>query len=154
MEGDEGNVLIDLEIGYRVGAEWTDSDSGSGSTLVRVGLEIDGDTIGLVRDIPVNTTGHLFPVDLTTLTAKASGFNLTCTATSASGQIFSSASVFSYLPPNVNGSVVKSDAATGALLIPTDEGKWEPLFPFGFYTTFSGYLDGNLSVLDEIGELG
>jgi len=45
------------------------------------------------------------------------------------------------------------DLRTGALLAkPADgsDGKYESVFPIGFYTWFDGYLAGNLSILDEL----
>lgn len=69
-----------------------------------------------------------------------------------------------YLPENPSGgSTVKMDMATGGLLVQRKnendaasiegglDGKesWEPLIPFGFYTSFDDYLAKNFSIMDE-----
>jgi hypothetical protein len=49
------------------------------------------------------------------------------------------------------------DLRTGALMAKPANGSggdYESIFPIGFYTTFDGYLAGNLSVLDELKEQG
>ncbi|CCO28464.1 hypothetical protein BN14_02459 [Rhizoctonia solani AG-1 IB] len=79
-------------------------------------------------------------------------YNLTCTATSIkSGVTFRHSSTVTYLPPKPDsiGNVVQTDGRTGALLVPQGD-KRVPILPFGFYTGFGGYLDQNLTILDDI----
>ncbi|KAG8708659.1 hypothetical protein FRC08_018773 [Ceratobasidium sp. 394] len=44
------------------------------------------------------------------------------------------------------------DGRTGGLI--AGQGEKSPVLPFGFYTSFDGYLDKNLTVLDEIKQQG
>ncbi|KAF7292983.1 hypothetical protein MIND_01197600 [Mycena indigotica] len=70
-------------------------------------------------------------------------------ALGASPQTFHATTMISYLPRPLGGSVTKRDGRTGALLLQGQTG-YEPVFPFGFYTSFDGYLDADLSLLDDI----
>ncbi|KAJ7084823.1 hypothetical protein B0H15DRAFT_847733 [Mycena belliarum] len=66
-------------------------------------------------------------------------------------QRFSAATVLSYMPQPPAGSVTKRDARTGALLVkPAGGAAYEAIFPMGFYTSFDGYLDSDLSILDDL----
>ncbi|KAF8757931.1 peptidase A1 family [Rhizoctonia solani] len=62
--------------------------------------------------------------------------------------------VTSNLNLSVN-TVIEEDkrCRTGALLV-SEAGKRIPILPFGFYTGFGGYLDQNLTILDDIKKEG
>jgi hypothetical protein len=124
----------------------------TGANLLRVAIHVSGHQVagGVV---PLNsTTEHAF--SLAQLTPRTAPYEVTCTAT-LGVQTFTATSTLAYLSPNQHGSVTKRDLRTGALLVRAKgEGEYEPLFPVGFYTAFDGYLAANLSLLDEVKEMG
>jgi len=100
------------------------------------------------------------PFNLSELSPRIQPYDLTCTATlSASSRTFDSIPAkLSYLqfPDASIGSFTKLDLRTGGLLAKraNHSGPYEPIFPMGFYTAFGGYLDRNLSALEDLKDEG
>ena len=122
-----------------------------------VTLSLDGQTLAQ-RNIPLNSTKVELHFSLTDLKPRKEAFSIACTATYSAGedaktQIFHGMTSLSYLPNPLSGSVTKIDLRTGALLVKsmnTAGAKYETIFPIGFYTSFSNYLDSNLLILDGL----
>ncbi|KAI0651086.1 hypothetical protein C8Q79DRAFT_1004406 [Trametes meyenii] len=124
-----------------------------------VTVKVDGRTL-TKGPVALNASKAELPFSLKDLKPQLAPFNVECSATySASGvkgnpQTFAAKTSLSYLPNPPNGrSVTKMDLRTGALLAKPANGKggaYETVFPIGFYTNFGGYLDTNLSRIDEI----
>jgi hypothetical protein len=101
-----------------------------GSGMVRLGLSQH-------IDFPLTLLPRSEPYDVTCVARRI----LHCDVFEATAQLF-------YLPANpYGGTVVKTDVATGGLLVKRRRG-WEPIFPFGFYYSFDNYLATNLSIID------
>lgn len=101
-----------------------------GSGIIRLGLNQH-------IDFPLALLPHSEPYDVTCVARRV----LHCDVFEATTQLF-------YLPANpYEGSAVKTDMATGGLLVKRGR-KWEPIFPFGFYYSFENYLATNFSIID------
>lgn len=124
---------------------------------LRVTISVDGHTL-TTSSVPFNASAHELSFALNSLTPRAQAYDVTCTGVSPSGQTFTSHAELRRLPDRTDGgSVVKLDGRTGALLVrnqTSPAGEWETIFPLGFYTSFSGYLDTNLSVLNDLADRG
>lgn len=111
-------------------------------------------TVLSAQSLPSNSTGGTdFTFDLAGLEAQVDAFEMVCTAMAAgSSASYAFATTFAFFPTNpYGGSVVKMDQRTGGILAPTTSGDaWEPFLPLGFFTTFTGYLDSNLTALDDL----
>ena len=109
--------------------------------------------------VPLNGSAAL-PFNLSDLSPRTNSYDLTCTATlSSSSWTFKSIPAqLTYLPfPDASiGSFTKLDLRTGGLLAKraNDPKPYLPIFPMGFYTAFGGYLDSNLSVLEDLKDEG
>lgn len=134
-------------------------------------VRVDGQDIasGSIPEIPtgddpdptknqVVKSWYELPLDLSKLQPRKEHYTLECNARLPDGQEFKASGVLSYLPelPQAEiGSVTKMDGRSGALLVQRGEGdgRFEEVFPFGFYTQFDGYLT-NLTVLSELKDEG
>ncbi|KAH0834098.1 hypothetical protein J3R83DRAFT_11385 [Lanmaoa asiatica] len=104
------------------------------------------------QEVPLNTTGYEISLDISSLSAQKTPYNVTCsvtyqanTSSSPATQYFSTNTSLSYLP-DTNGSVVKTDLRTGALW----GGDFQPFVPQGFYVSVDQYLAKNLSYIDQL----
>ncbi|KAL8280729.1 hypothetical protein RQP46_006733 [Phenoliferia psychrophenolica] len=149
VEGDKtASIVVDAAVNYQLGTAWASSASS-----LSLSITVGDRTVVSGATLAANSTGTKFSFDLDQLKAQTTAFEMSCTAQLGNGgATYSASSSFLYLPPNpYNGSVVKMDKLTGAMLVPNKVGNsWEPLWPLGYFVTFQGYLDTNLSVLDEM----
>ncbi|KAJ6463939.1 hypothetical protein C8R45DRAFT_1175041 [Mycena sanguinolenta] len=120
-----------------------------------VTISIDGSILSQSA-VRLNSTSELhFPLANLSQSRKQP-FTIDCTASYTSNlsperQIFGPNAVLFYLPRPSLGSATKRDSRTGALLVRTPgSSSYEAVFPVGFYTSFDGYLDSNLRILDEL----
>ncbi|KAI0354196.1 hypothetical protein OH77DRAFT_1426229 [Trametes cingulata] len=130
---------------------------------LEVTVKVNGRTLAK-GPVAVNASKAELPFSLRSLKPQSNAFNVECSATySAPGsrskpQTFAASTTLSYLPNPPDGrSVTKMDMRTGALLAKPATGKggaYETVFPVGFYTNFGGYLDSNISLVDEIKSQG
>ncbi|KAH7335272.1 hypothetical protein B0J17DRAFT_719811 [Rhizoctonia solani] len=123
-------------------------------SLFHISAQIDGKNVA--SSVTLSSNGIIgedgFTWSKLGIAPRRDVYNLTCTATAVkSGKTFQHSSTVAYLPPKPDsiGNVVQTDGRTGALLVPQGD-KRVPLLPFGFYTGFGGYLDQNLTILDDI----
>ena len=125
-------------------------------TMLHVTVSLDGQTLA-AGSVPLNATAYELPFGLEGIIPQKTAYNLSCRATYASSQTFSATTALSVLPNPTNGSVTKMDLRTGALLAKPATGlggTYEPVFPIGFFTAFDGYLDTNLSIINELKDQG
>ncbi|KZP33164.1 hypothetical protein FIBSPDRAFT_916135 [Athelia psychrophila] len=146
-------ILIDAPVTYTqiAGAEPITLSSGS----LAVTISANGTTLG-TANVPLNATKYEIPFSLGTLVAQKDAYNISCTAT-YNNQSFAASTALSYLPDPTNSSVTKMDLRTGALMAKPANGKggkYDYVFPIGFYTSFDGYLTSNLSVINDLKEQG
>lgn len=127
-------------------------------TALFVNVFLDGEYLTSGK-VPLNGSTAL-PFNLSDLSPRTNPYDLTCIATlSSSSRSFKSIPAqLTYLPfPDASiGSFTKLDLRTGGLLAKraNDSKPYEPIFPMGFYTAFGGYLDSNLSVLEDLKDEG
>lgn len=150
-------ILIDAPVVYYEIANAEPIQLSSDYTLLDVTVSLDGRTLA-TGFVPLNATAYELPFSLEGITPQKAGYNLSCKATYApTSQTFSATTALSVIPNPTNSSVTKMDLRTGALLAKPATGlggTYEPVFPIGFYTAFGGYLETNLSVINELKEQG
>ncbi|PFH51136.1 hypothetical protein AMATHDRAFT_143328, partial [Amanita thiersii Skay4041] len=105
--------------------------------------------------VPFNVTNAEISINLGRLIPRRSPYKLTCTGmidtTRKNSEAFTVNSSLWYLPTPYFGSVTKVDFKTKATLFKNKCGNsFETVFPIGFYTSFTGYLDVDLTILDEV----
>ena len=105
------------------------------------GVPIGGGIVGLGLNQHID-----FPL---ALPPRSEPYDMTCVARRILHRdVFEATAQLFYLPANpYGGNVVKTDMATGGLLVKSERG-WEGIFPFGFYSSFDKYLATNLSIID------
>lgn len=125
------------------------------SSDLQVSVAMDGQIL-TSGNVLMNASRHELSFSLASLTPRTRPFDVECIATSPSGQVFKSRTSLLRLPDRSDGgSVTKLDGRTGALLVKNaSTGGWETVFPLGFYASFGGYLDTNLSVLNDYADRG
>jgi hypothetical protein len=124
---------------------------------LHVTINVNGHLLA-TQDVPLNASKVPVSFSLKGLKPQTQPLNVSCAATysAATGktQHFAASSSLFYLPDPPSGrSVTKMDLRTGALLAKPATGKggpYETVLPIGFYTDFGGYLETNLTVLDEL----
>lgn len=139
-----GTMLIDTEVVYAVmkGAEPIpapfDEKTKFLVTFASNGRPLGGRFVGLGVNQRID-----FPLSVK---PQVQAHNITCTAKPVLHHgVFEATTTLRFLPPNpFGGSMVKTDMATGGLLV-QKEGYWEPIVPFGFYVSFDNYLAKNFS---------
>ncbi|KIK75861.1 hypothetical protein PAXRUDRAFT_88970, partial [Paxillus rubicundulus Ve08.2h10] len=165
-DGKDAAFLIDTPIVYQyiegaapisLPASSAHSSRGLGNVDVTISI---GNYLYTTEEVPVNATGFEISLDIHSLIAQKTPYNVSCSATyktetSSSGtttQYFSANTSLLYLPDTSN-SVVKTDLRTGALWTRPADGKggaFAPFIPQGFYISFDQYLAKNLSLLDQL----
>jgi hypothetical protein len=146
-------IIIDAIVTYSeiVGAKAITLTDASNS--VDVTVSVGGRQLAKTQ-VPLNATKFEVPVPLVGLKPRMDPYSVSCSAT-YNGQKFEASSTLSYLPNPKAGSVTKIDSRTGALLNKAvGDAEYTTVFPLGFYTNFGGYLDTNLSVLDDLKDRG
>lgn len=124
----------------------------------KISVSIRSNNIILAQGtVPINSTGNELPFNLRNLSASMNAQKITCTASlvSSPSVTFKTTTNIQYLPPpRKGGSVTKQDFKTGALLVRSapsaSKASYEPILPFGFYTSWSDYLALNLSIVDKV----
>ncbi|KAG8748415.1 hypothetical protein FRC10_005962 [Ceratobasidium sp. 414] len=150
-----GSVLLSASVvNTTPGAAYSAPADGS---LFHVTVQLDGHTVASDVSLFIGAENQTPAFDWVRvgIAPRRGAYNLTCSATSAkSGKVFHGSSSVYYLPPVPKdiGGVVQMDGRTGGLIAGQEEKG--PVLPFGFYTSFDGYLDKNLTVLDEIKQQG
>ncbi|KII90097.1 hypothetical protein PLICRDRAFT_40295 [Plicaturopsis crispa FD-325 SS-3] len=158
-DGPGASFLIDAPVTYsaiKYASAITLPSDGSAPSQLMVTLRINGSNVGQ-GSVPLNASKAEIPLSLAGLTPQSSPYDVSCSASYAAPggntQAFNSTAQLLYLPNPTNGSVTKMDLKTGALLAKPangSDGPYDTVFPIGFYTNFGGYLDTNLSVLNDL----
>jgi len=119
--------------------------------FVNVVLRVDGENVA-VAVVPLGRVA-VIPFSLKKLDPSSKPKRLECLGTIlGSAESYAHTSTLLYLPPNpFGGSTARLDARTGALVVKGSTSEtWEPIWPFGMYTSFDGFLAKDLTVLDDI----
>ncbi|KAK8003386.1 glycosyltransferase family 2 protein [Apiospora arundinis] len=150
-----GEFIIDAPISYVHGSPWSCSTDGTAGQQqpdrLKVAISWQNQTLA-TGSIEPNTTDNIIPIDLKTMEPRMEGYPITLTATSRnSGSTFSVTTELFLLPEKSTGSVVKIDNLYGSLLYrnPATNGVFLPVFPYGFYGDYSGYLNKSASNIEK-----
>lgn len=158
-EDASGSIVIDTRVTNSKIAGTTPIQSSSFEKMARSGLRVsvsvDGRTLATGRVSP-NASAHELSFSLSPLKPRPNEFSVECVAQTDDGQTFRTNTTLLRLPNRTDGgSVTKMDFRTGAMLVKNETTRtWETLFPLGFYTSFGGYLETNLTVLDDLKQRG
>lgn len=109
------------------------------SSAVFVSIYINGHVLAS-GTVPLNATGHELEFSLESLKPQKAAFDVTCSALAPDGQMFRTNTTVQRMPDNADGSVTKMDLRSGAMLVKDAQGKWDSVFPIGFYTVLSSHL--------------
>jgi hypothetical protein len=164
LEDDYGaGVLIDTYLTYsrHSGAQPLTITQPIGSEQLGVSISFNGAVLATAV-VPFNSTKLEINFPLANLSSqpRKDPFTIDCTATyssqpnAESTQTFRATTSLFYLKAPPSGSVTKRDARTGALMVKAGEGKYETIFPMGFYTSFDNYLASDLRLLDDLKSQG
>lgn len=151
-----GEILIDAFISHQYvdGANIFSGPLSPENPLLQVALSTGVQHLGGLT-VRLNTTKSSFFFPLSMLTPQRLPYDVNCIATWKSDlntgkeQTFQSRTSLLYLRTPEIGSVTKMDNKIGALLVKEND-KYQPIYPIGFYTSFGGYLDTDLSILDKL----
>lgn len=97
-------------------------------------------------------------IELENIEAKLEPYELLVHASPSGrgGQSYSMSTELYYLPAKTSGSMVKIDNLHGGMLVANNVTNYafEPLLPFGFYTSCSGYLNYSLANVSAYKDMG
>ena len=109
------------------------------------------------NNVTVNTTGNLFEFDLTQFAPSTTAYSIVLYGASVDGnQTYTATTDLYYLPDKTTGSVTKVDNLNGGLLFRNNatNSQFTPVFPFGFYTDYGGYLELSLENVQAYADYG
>lgn len=164
---DTGEFIVDAALSYINGQPWTNStpSNAGGNGMQPFGmLEFDirietSDQLLVSNGVAVNTTSNLFEFDLTKLKPRMDPYKIVlygAPTSSYKNQSYTATTELYYLPAKNNGSSVKIDNLYGGMLVANNASDYafEPLVPFGFYTSCSGYLNYSLANVSAYKDMG
>jgi hypothetical protein len=159
--------IVDASLSSYHGAPYvnsTPSDSGGNDTAPFGMLEFDirvetTDELLVSDSVAINTTNNLFDFDLSGLKPRLTPYRIILYGApmhSTAGETYTATTDLYYLPVKSNGSTVKIDNLYGGMLVANNETdyQFQPLLPFGFYTSCSGYLNYSLANVSEYKDMG
>lgn len=151
----EGSIIIDAELTHDVGVPFSSPSNSSTSpydqNLFQVAIEVNGRVLaGGPIKLGSRGTEFTFPLSALPRGPQTTSYNISCSASYSHNAVFHDTTLLHYLPPNENGgSVTKFDLRTGGLLVKgKDKTDYEPIIPFGFYTSTN--ILNDLDKIDEI----
>ncbi|GAM83774.1 hypothetical protein ANO11243_017640 [Dothideomycetidae sp. 11243] len=152
---EKGEFVIDAQISRYCGTPLTDGVS-IGESL-KFEIKEDASRTVLVKDeVAVNSTRNVYNFDLGLLQPRLDPYSITFTTEVDHGdQRLTATSQLYFLPAKTNGSMVKIDNLNGGMLMANEASDFhfQPILPFGFYTSCSGYLTSktNVSLYKDMG---
>ena len=159
-----GAFIVDATLSSYHGAPFEDSTYNTGlyinspfTTLYFSIVVEDSDDPLVQNNVTVDTTGSVFDFDLSPLIPRMEPYRIVLYAASEDGnQSYTATTELFYLPDKPGGSVTKVDNLNGNLLFRNNNtaGVFTPVFPYGFYTNYGGYLVYNLSNADTYASYG
>ncbi|KAK1761012.1 hypothetical protein QBC47DRAFT_291364 [Echria macrotheca] len=144
----EGEFIVDAPYSQFFGTAWpniTSSSSGNNNKLI-FSIHLVADDTPLVQNsVTVNTTTNIFTFNLSLLTPSPSPIPVVLYGAPEGGHpTWTATSTVYYLPPKAEGSVTRIDLLRGGLWFrqfsPSSPSKFTPLLPYGFYTSYDGFL--------------
>ncbi|KAI0594608.1 hypothetical protein F4775DRAFT_426785 [Biscogniauxia sp. FL1348] len=135
--------IVDAGISYIHGSPYASGVSG-GDASDTVWFSVKTEDITLTSgSVAVNTTDSLIQFNLAQLTPRLTAYQVNLSATTSNNNSYATSTELFYLPEKTTGSVVKVDNLYGSLLYRNGftDGLFKPVFPYGFYADYSGYLN-------------
>ena len=161
-----GEFIVNASVSYTHGAPFKNAKSlpGSNQTAPFDTLDFDirvetTDHLLVSNSVSINSQDVLFEFDLTVLKPRLSPYKIVLYGApmhEIGNQSYTTTTELYYLPAKSSGSTVKIDNLYGGMLVANNvtEYAFEPLLPFGFYTSCSGYLNYSLANVSAYKELG
>ena len=161
-----GEFIVDTGLSYIHGQPYVNKTSVPGYgqpqpfTALDFDIRIDGtDQLLVSNSVPVNTTSNLFQFNLGILKPRLTPYHIVLYGApthEVGSQNYTATTELYYLPAKNSGSTVKVDNLYGGMLVANNATKYgfEPLLPFGFYTSCSGYLNYSLANVSAYKALG
>ncbi|KAK4503869.1 hypothetical protein PRZ48_004784 [Zasmidium cellare] len=137
---------------------WGGRPSHSGD--LEITIEVQGNRHPLVSGrLALNTTEKLFGFDIADLEPSLDPYPIVLVANPVQGRSkrsYSAKTELYYLPAKNTGSTVKIDNLHGGMLVANNVTNYsfEPIVPFGFYTSCSGYLNYSLANVTAYKDMG
>ncbi|OIW29449.1 hypothetical protein CONLIGDRAFT_575701 [Coniochaeta ligniaria NRRL 30616] len=159
----QGEFIVNAPLSQFFGKAWPDTKPGSSNKLV-FSINLVSDDEPLVKNqVPINTTGNIFTFDLTRLSPSPDPIQVILTGGPAGDNAdptWTANSTILYLPSKPTGSATRIDNLNGGLFLANaaSHRTFQPLFPYGFYASFDGFLANvtptNTSAIDHYAGLG
>lgn len=157
----EGQFIVNAPLSQFFGSAWPDTTTGTSNDLV-FSISLASNGLPLVESrVKVNSTGNLFPFSLALLTPSPDPVEVILTGGPlGSPTAITANTTLLYLPSKSSGSVTRIDNLVGGLFHsnPSSGHTFRPLFPYGFYASFDGFLANvsaqNTSAIDAYAALG
>ena len=161
-----GSFIVDASISYTHGIPFKNvtSTPGSNQTAPFSALEFDiriedTDELLVSNSVSINSKDNVFEFDLTALKPRMTPYHIILYGAPMHEngfQNYTATTELYCLPVKNSGSTVKIDNLYGGMLVANNVTNYafEPLLPFGFYTSCSGYLNYSLANVSSYKDLG
>ena len=162
----KGDFVVDAIVSYSHGRPFKNATSTSWRNEIALldvldfEIRVDVTDELLVSNIvSINSTDNVFRFDLTSLEPRLEPYNIVLYSAlvhKIGGRKHAAFTELYYLPAKYSGSTVKLDNLYGGMLVANNitNYSFEPFFPFGFYTSCSGYLNYSLANASQYKDMG
>lgn len=161
-----GHLIVDASISHTHGEPithdarmpWGSHRTSPWSLTVEVMVQ-DSNSVLASSTVTVGSTNNLIEFDLKKLQPQLSPYRILLQGRLThvhDQQPYTASTELYYLPAKHTGSTVKIDNLNGGMLVANNvtDYAFEPLLPFGFYTSCSGYLNYSLANVSAYKDLG
>lgn len=162
----EGQFIVEASVSHTHGEPFSNKTAvpGSNEALPFETLDFDvriekNDHLLVSSSINISTGAHLFGFDLGGLKPRLRPYHIVLYGApmhETGYQNYTATTELYYLPAKNSGSTVKIDNLYGGMVVANNvtDYAFEPLLPFGFYTSCSGYLNYSLANVSAYKDLG
>lgn len=161
------SLIIDAPLSYEVGQPFcspegyiSDASGGSSYSHFDIIKSSTGEILVTDASVPVNSTGNEFKFSLSSFDASFDPYDILIKTTSSPCDFnIHAVTQLTVLPPrNDTGSVVKVDYLYGGLYTSyassNSSTSWTLIFPYSYYVSWGGYLNGSLANLTSFASYG
>jgi hypothetical protein len=162
----KGEIIVEASISYTHGAPYKNASAVSGSDETapfnRLNFDVrdeENDKLLVSSGVKIDSGPRLFQFRLDHLEPRLKPYDLVLYGGpmhELGYQNYTATAQLYYLPAKNNGSTVKIDNLHGGMLVANNVTNYafEPLLPFGFYTSCSGYLNYSLANVSAYKDMG
>ena len=162
----KGEFIVEASISYTHGAPYKNITSTSGSDVTDFFNRLDfdiriagSDQLLVSSGVKIDSGPRLFQFSLDHLEPRLKPYDVILYGGpmhEVGYQNYTTSTRLYYLPAKNSGSTVKIDNLHGGMLVANNvtDYSFEPLLPFGFYTSCSGYLNYSLANVSAYKDLG